>query len=180
MLSVPPSSASQISPYISHGQSPPSIPTGSLSGSSIAPSDSYSMQGHTRGACQRASGKSRANTIIPVPLDTWSDARQLCFEEKLVRLTALAGLPLSWVENPEWLSFCTEFIPSAKSPSRKVLTQRLLPRTLREFQFAAKQHVSGQNITVSCNRWTGENFYHYIMFMIVVNKMVWILSHHRF
>ena len=102
----------------------------------------------------------------------WSDARQLHFEEKLVCLTALAGLPLSWVENPEWLSFCTEFIPSAKSPSQKVLTQRLLPCTLREFQFAAKQHMSGQNVMVSCDGWTGENFHHYIAFMIVVNKKV--------
>ena len=179
-LTVPPSS-SQISPYTS--QASPSIPSGSSSGSSIgtasiAPSDSYSLRGHIRGVQRRrASGKSRAGTVAPAPPDTWSDARQLRFEEKLVRLTASAGLPLSWVENPEWLSFCTEFLPSAKSPSRKVLTRRLLPRTLGEFQSAAKQLVAGQNVTVSCDGWTGENFHHYIAFMIVVNKKVWILSH---
>jgi hypothetical protein len=102
----------------------------------------------------------------------WSDARQLHFEEIMVRLTASAGLPLSWVENPEWVNFCTEFIPQAKSPSRKVLTQRLLPRTLAELQSQAKQRASGKNATASCDGWTGENTHHYIAFMIVVEKKV--------
>ena len=75
------------------------------------------------------------------------------FDERIVRLTASAGLPLSWVENPEWLDFCTEFVPQAKSPSRKVLTQRLLPQTLAELQVKSKQQVSGQNVTASCDGW---------------------------
>jgi len=89
-----------------------------------------------------------------------------------MRLTASAGLPLSWVENPEWLSFCTEFIPSAKSPSWKVLTRRLLPRTLTEFQSQAKQRAAGHNATASCDGWTGENSHHYITFMVIVGKEV--------
>jgi hypothetical protein len=103
---------------------------------------------------------------------TWSDARQMRFEERMIRLTASAGLLLSWVENPEWLNFCTEFIPQAKSPSRKVLTRRLLPQTLAELQSQAKQRASGKNATASCDGWTGENFHHYIAFMIVVGKEV--------
>ena len=49
------------------------------------------------------------------------------FETAIARLTASAGLPLRWVENPEWLALCERFIPSAKSPSRKVLMQRSKP-----------------------------------------------------
>jgi hypothetical protein len=56
-----------------------------------------------------------------------------------------------------------------------VLTRRLLPRTLAEFQSQAKKRVAGQNATASCDGWTGENFHHYIAFMIVVGKEVWNL-----
>ncbi|KAH8991817.1 hypothetical protein EDB86DRAFT_2779880, partial [Lactarius hatsudake] len=48
---------------------------------------------------------------------TWSDARQARFEEQVTRITAAAGFPLSWVENPEWLDFCNDFVLQAKSPS---------------------------------------------------------------
>ncbi|KAH9023574.1 hypothetical protein EDB83DRAFT_2208122, partial [Lactarius deliciosus] len=102
----------------------------------------------------------------------WSDARQARFEERVTRITAAAGFPLSWVENPEWLDFCNDFVPQAKLPSRKVLTKRLLPQTLNGLQQAAKQRVSGKNATASCDGWTGENFHHYIVFMIMVDKKV--------
>jgi len=94
------------------------------------------------------------------------------FEERITRLTTSAGLPLSWVENPEWLNFCADFLPQAKSPSQKVLTQRLLPQTLANFQLRAKERASGKNVTASCDGWTGENFHHYIAFMIMVGKEV--------
>ena len=112
----------------------------------------------------------------PPPDMAWSDACQMHFEERMIWLTASAGLPLSWVENLEWLNFCTEFIPQAKSLSRKVLTRCLLPRTLGELQSQAKQCASGKNATASCDGWTGENFYHYIAFMIVVGKEVGCIS----
>ncbi len=45
------------------------------------------------------------------------------FETGIARLTASTGLPLRWVETPEWLAraLCKRFMPNAKS---KVLTQR--------------------------------------------------------
>jgi hypothetical protein len=145
----------------------------SSSGSSLAPSDSISV----RASSQPRSLRSRSHTRSPLPQSQspcpeWTQAHQLRFEERLVRLTASAGLPLSWVENPEWIEFCTESIPPAKSPSRKVLMRRLLPRTLAELQSQAKKRVSGMNATASCDGWTGENFHHYIAFMIVVGKEV--------
>jgi len=88
------------------------------------------------------------------------------FETAIARLTASAGLPLQWVENPEWLALCKRFIPSAKSPSRKVLMQCLLPATLKTFKQAAQEHCRGLEGTVSYDGWTGGNHHHYIVFMV--------------
>jgi hypothetical protein len=60
------------------------------------------------------------------PSAGWSKGEQALFETSLARLTASAGFPLQWVDNPEWHTFCERWIPNAKCPSRKVLTQRLL------------------------------------------------------
>ncbi|KAI9447555.1 hypothetical protein H4582DRAFT_1803117 [Lactarius indigo] len=109
--------------------------------------------------------------FVPPEL-SWSEGRQLLFEERIVRLTASAGLPLSWVENIEWLDFCVEFLPHAKSPSRKVLTGRLLPRALADLQLRAKVKLSGKSATASCDGWTGENFHHYIAFMVMADQKV--------
>lgn len=90
---------------------------------SIAPSDSISHSG----ALSRAPSvghifsrpvSARGSTI---ELPKWSSAKQTSFERRLARLTASAGLPFSWLENIEWLLFVDEFIPAARSPSRKVL-----------------------------------------------------------
>ena len=142
----------------------------SSSSSSLAPSDSISV---FSSALPSRSRRSR-HYVAPLPLTDlpWSDARQASFEDRLTRLTASAGFPLSWVENPEWLNFCTEFLPQAKSPSRKVLTRRLLPRALADLQNQAKLRASGKNATASCDGWTGENFHHYIAFMIMVGREV--------
>jgi hypothetical protein len=126
-LTVPaPSSQLGSSNHIQYGQAPPSLISSSCS--SLAPSDSISLRSSLPPRASRR-GKNRVAPHSAPPDVTWTDAHQLRFEERLMRLTASAGLPLSWVENPEWLTFCTEFIPSAKSPSRKVLTSDL--QTLR-------------------------------------------------
>ena len=96
----------------------------------------------------------------------WSTGEQAMFETSIARLTASAGLPLRWVENPEWLALCERFMPNAKSPSRKVLTQRLIPATLKAFKLAAQKQCQGLEATVSYDGWTGGNHHHYIAFMV--------------
>ena len=96
----------------------------------------------------------------------WSKGEQALFETTIARLTASAGLPFRWVENPEWLALCERFMPSAKSPSRKVLTQRLIPATLKTFKETAKEQGRGLEGTVSFDGWTGGNHHHYIVFMV--------------
>jgi len=57
-------------------------------------------------------------------------------------------------------------MPNARSPSRKVLTQRLIPATLKAFKQAAQEQCRGLEGTVSYDGWTGGNNYHYIAFMV--------------
>ncbi|KAI9570855.1 hypothetical protein HD554DRAFT_2037075 [Boletus coccyginus] len=49
----------------------------------------------------------------------WTSADQADWETGLARLTASAGLPLRWIENPEWKKLCDCFLPKAKIPSLK-------------------------------------------------------------
>jgi hypothetical protein len=60
----------------------------------------------------------------------WDADRQKKFEEAIGRLTASAGFALSWVTNPEFIKLCEDYIAGAKVPSRKVLTQRIIPSLL--------------------------------------------------
>ena len=160
-------------PCISYEHKPSVI--SSSSSSSLAPSDSISIISSSLPSCTRCS----RHYITPLPLSDlpWSDACQACFKDRLTCLTTSAGFPLSWVENPEWLNFCTEFLPQAKSPSHKVVTWCLLPRALADLQSQAKLQASGKNTSASCDGWTGEIFHHYIAFMIVVGREVHLLWH---
>jgi hypothetical protein len=97
------------------------------------------------------------------------------FETGLARLTASAGLPLRWVENPEWLALCEQFLPNATSPSRKVLTQRLIPAMLKGFKQAAQEQCQGLEGTVSYDGWMGGNHHHYVAFMVNCRGQVSLL-----
>ncbi|KAG2124051.1 hypothetical protein DEU56DRAFT_705850, partial [Suillus clintonianus] len=100
----------------------------------------------------------------------WTDADQADWEAGLARVTASAGLPLRWVENPEWLRLCDRFIPRAKAPSAKVLTKRVMPQVLRGIKATAKEECRGAVGTLQCDGWTGENSHHLLGFMMTVKR----------
>ena len=100
------------------------------------------------------------------------DNLQRAFEIRITRLTAAAGLPLSWVDNPEWIDFVGQFLPAAKSPSRKVLTNRLIPLVVDEYRKVTKEYSKDQNATIQADGWTAINFHHLLAFMITVAKRV--------
>lgn len=102
----------------------------------------------------------------------WTPEKQASLERRIARLTASANFPIAWVDNIEWIGLCDEFIPSGKSPSRKVLAQRLIPTAVRELREEIKASVQGQNVTLQADGWTGENHHHLIAFMITVNGKV--------
>jgi hypothetical protein len=88
----------------------------------------------------------------------------------LIRLTASAGLPLSWIENMEWISLCEEFIPGVPSVSWKVLTKHILRDTVAELRNEVIKSVKGMEVTVQGNGWMGQNHHHLIAFMITADK----------
>jgi hypothetical protein len=102
----------------------------------------------------------------------WPKEKQTSFENHIARLTASAGFPLSWVDNAEWIDFCTEFLPAAKLPSRKTLTNRLLPAAVAELHASARAAAKGHEATLQADRWTGVNNHHLLAFMITADGKV--------
>jgi hypothetical protein len=100
----------------------------------------------------------------------WNSEKQQSFENRLGRLTASAGLPFSWVDNPEWLAFVDEFVPAARSPGRQTLSRRIIPKLVKDLRGQVKNKVCGQNATIQADGWTGENHHHLIAFMVTVNN----------
>ena len=97
---------------------------------------------------------------------------QTRFETLVTHLTASAGFPLNWVENPVWLTMCDEFMPNARSPSRKTLTQCLLLTAINDLRTKAKDQVRGLHATIQADGWSGENMHHYIAFMMTAGGEV--------
>lgn len=88
----------------------------------------------------------------------------------MARLTASANFPPSWIENPEWLAFLDEFLPSAISPTRKALTTRIIPAEVQKIRQAAMKQTEGCDVTLQCNRWTGISDHHYVAFLMTTSK----------
>jgi hypothetical protein len=116
--------------------------------------------------------RSRSQSILIDDSGVWSPEFQKKFEERITRITVAAGLPLSWVDNPEWIDFINDFLPFARSPSRKVLTNRLIPTAAKHHRELATVAAKNQNATLQADGWTGINFHHLLAFMISFNKQV--------
>ena len=155
----------------------------------IVPSASTSSRGSVRGSSRATSpypdsiyfGQtlSRSSSVAAYsmshdPPSDWSTDRQNTFNARLGQLTASAGLPLSWIENPEFLLFCQEFVhPSANVPSRKVLTHRILPSIKREFRKKAQAAIKeGTKATIQADGWSAINEHHLNAFMMTVEQKV--------
>jgi hypothetical protein len=104
--------------------------------------------------------RSRSQSILIDDSTVWPPGFQVLFEQRIARLTVSAGLPLSWVDNPEWIDFVHDFLPAARSPSRKVLTNRLIPGAANDYRDATKIAARNQNATLQADGWTGMNFHH--------------------
>ncbi|KAF9035772.1 hypothetical protein BJ165DRAFT_1307486, partial [Panaeolus papilionaceus] len=109
----------------------------------------------------------------------WNSDRQTDYENSIARLTASAGLPLSWVDNPEFIAFKEKFIPAAKPVTRKVLTKRIIPRLVKTFRQKAMAAVKqNKYVTLQADGWTGENHHHYIAFMITSGGKLYTVKVH--
>ncbi|KAF8549193.1 hypothetical protein OG21DRAFT_1488736 [Imleria badia] len=127
MLLVPVTmtSAANISPYGS--PSLPPSPVLSEISSHHSKRRRLTQSGHFSTASGSRSPSTHSVSPSPGPAHwvsevVWTSADQADWKTGLARLTASAGLPLRWIENPEWKKLCDRFLPKAKIPSPKLHT----------------------------------------------------------
>ena len=156
---------------------PASYP-GSISSGASTRGDSRSNSPYPDGFLLRRSG-SRSSSVAAYSanhnsLTEWTTDRQNTFNTRLGRMTASATLPISWIENPELILFCQEFVhPSAIVPSRKVMTRRILPAIKREFRKKAQALIKrGSKATIQGDGWSAINEHHLNAFMMTVEQKV--------
>ena len=125
-----------------------------------------------------SSAQPRVMNWSPTPME-WSADRQNTFNMWIARLTALAGLPLCWIENPEFILFCQEFVhPAAIVPGRKAMTNRILPTLKRDFRKRAQAVIrKGATATIQSDGWSAINDHHLNAFMMTVEKKVCNVMH---
>ncbi|EIN04484.1 hypothetical protein PUNSTDRAFT_17540, partial [Punctularia strigosozonata HHB-11173 SS5] len=87
----------------------------------------------------------------------WDGAMQARFESRIARITASAGLPLSWVDNLEFKAFVEDFIPAARLFSRRTLTSRILPAEVAVNRRSCVSRVKDGECTIAYDAWTGNN-----------------------
>ena len=135
---------------------------------SPTPSDSSFADSQKRRRLSR-SASSHTLSRHATALEPWNPGKQERFESRIARITAAANFPLAWIENPEVLAFFDEFIPGAKVPTRKVLTNRIIPAEVDKLRRQAMKNVSGSEVTIQCDGWTALNTHHYIAFMMTTS-----------
>jgi hypothetical protein len=96
----------------------------------------------------------------------WTSGHQAHFASRVARLTAACGFPFQWVNNPEWIAFCNEFIPNASHIDRRSLANKYIPAKAKKFRDAAISRSKGLEVTIQCDGWSGINFHHYLAFMV--------------
>lgn len=143
--------------------SPSSVPSPALSELALPTLTSWRRISRTSSRVM-----SRQSSVAPETL--WSPSHQQRFKTRVARLTASANFSISWVENPEWLALLDEFIPSAISPTRKVLTNRIIPAEVQRIRHVSMNKTEGCEVTLQCDGWTGLNNHHYIAFMMTTGK----------
>ena len=147
---------------------------------SLAPSDSASAIGSCSALHSQSASYNDLRHLHTTPHSlgcfelnvNWNTGRQRLFEEKLGRVTAACGFPLSWVDNPEWIGFCDEFIPAARLPSHNTLSRRIIPNVAADFQAHARTDAKGHYGTLQDDGWTGVNNHHLLASMVAVNGKV--------
>lgn len=103
---------------------------------------------------------------------TWDHNRQISFENRLAKVTASAGLPLAWLDNPQVASLFEEFLPLANLPLCKTMTNQIIPNLVADLRQTARNEASGAYATIQADGWTGINHQHLLAFMITARKKV--------
>ncbi|CDO69480.1 hypothetical protein BN946_scf184817.g40 [Trametes cinnabarina] len=79
--------------------------------------------------------------------------------------------------NPIWIEFVEEFISGHSAPnptpSRKVLTTRIIPGTVKQYRSIAQLACKGKLVTIQCDGFTAANRRHLVSFMVTCERKVY-------
>jgi hypothetical protein len=153
---------------------------------SLAPSDASSYRSkRPRTLTRNSSFRNESQLNSPVSA-VWTSGHQARFNSRVARLTAACGFAFQWVNNPEWIAFCNEFVPSASHIDRRSLANKYIPAEVKKFRDAAISRSKGLEATIQCDGWSGINFHHYLAFMVTTASrevsqspfIVWMMASH--
>ncbi|KIY61455.1 hypothetical protein CYLTODRAFT_427529 [Cylindrobasidium torrendii FP15055 ss-10] len=157
--------------------SPSRIPASSRA-SSLGPGDSISVAGGPASSASPAPPSRSASRVSLAPgadvglLRPWSDQRQQRYRDLIGKITASAGLPLSWVDNRHFRQLREEFMPMAPPIGRHALRRTVLPNLRDSLRNDVRVLVNGANGTLQQDGWTGINHKHINAFMVAANGTV--------
>ncbi|KAI0073823.1 hypothetical protein K474DRAFT_1700112 [Panus rudis PR-1116 ss-1] len=143
----------------------------SISSPSPVPGSSGLKRPRSHAAAGLSCSGSRSSLISPAyNAEEWTKAHQDRLEYRLMRITASAGFPLTWTQNPEVHLLLDEFVsPAAVAPNRNSMVNRILPNTLnhlREAQMKSIAPLKHRYGTVQFDSWTGLNGRYYHAFLV--------------
>ena len=170
--SYTPSPGASAHPFLSHSAHPSPSPSPSPGMTSLgkrceSPMSSASLPSRKRRTPLAAS------LDMGVGIPTWTPGRQTLYESHIARLTATNSWALSWVESPAWIDFTDEFLHAeTKNPTRKVLTNTIIPRELETHRKLARTNCKDGYATLQCDGFNSRNRHHLIAFMITARGEV--------
>ncbi|CDO77823.1 hypothetical protein BN946_scf184689.g1 [Trametes cinnabarina] len=121
--------------------------------------------------------------VKPVSPSAWNPRQFLrsplnanrCLSPSL-RASLRRCVSLYLVENPIWIEFVEEFISGHSAPnptpSRKVLTTRIIPGTVKQYRSIAQLACKAKLVTIQCDGFTAANRRHLVSFMVTCERKV--------
>ncbi|KAJ3764603.1 hypothetical protein FB446DRAFT_710197, partial [Lentinula raphanica] len=150
-------------PHVISLNSPPLLPVSDSALNYLAAEDALSSMSGGSGSLAPSDSLSRAasrqrqhpDSFRIDQYSTWTADHQRLYEELLIRLTASAGLPLSWVDNLEFDAFISHFLPHAKPVRQGIATS-----------------LANCEVTMQADGWTGLNHSHLVAFMVSAERKI--------
>jgi hypothetical protein len=120
------------------------------------------------GSCSasHSQGASPAGRAPSCPPSQWSSDKNAKFLNDLITVITACDLSFNLVENPTFCSFIQKYIPSAKLPSRNMLSGSVLTNRMISVRSQSRINCQNEITTISCDGWTGRNSQYLVAFMI--------------
>jgi len=119
-----------------------------------------------------AKKKQKTFTVIAAKVLTFSPAKQVDFENQLLRACISAGWSFHSIGDPEVFKLFAMIVPGAKVPHRKKLSMTILRHEAIKMEGSIQQSVKGHYVTLQCDGWKDISKKHLLAFMFMANGEV--------